>query len=113
MDETRDVYEIRTILDFTKVPANKLNSCLEDFCLWIIMAGRRAEYEKSTCQAFGVPDGTIQVNTGLFRWVDDGVTGVSAVSIHDAGGKEILRFKVEDSQDGCNSNGGTDCPAKS
>ena len=66
-----DVYEIRTVKDFLKVPAGKRVAALDDFRLWLEM--------NDVITDIGAGDA---LKTGdSFKWVDDGTLGCSEVNI--------------------------------
>lgn len=66
-----DVYEIRTVKDFLKVPASKRADMLADFGQWIEM-----------CSAVDLLFRPEILTTGdSFKWIDDGIAGLSEIHI--------------------------------
>lgn len=73
-------YEIRTLEDFLKVPADRLPECLRDFGDWLALARRKGEVDKILTEAVGVET---DLAMDFFHWIDDGQRGVSEVSMID------------------------------
>ena len=69
-------YEIKCLADFASLPADKLDACLRDFSYWVDLI--RAANE--------LPDGLSILRDG-FRWIDDGIDGISGVDIYTDGEK--------------------------
>ena len=67
----KDVYEIRAVKDFLKVPASKRVAALEDFRAWLEMNDMVAEIGAGYALKTG----------DSFKWVDDGTLGCSEVNI--------------------------------
>lgn len=66
-----DIYEIRTVKDFLKVPASKREAMLADFNGWLEMT--------SMVDLLFRPE--ILTSGDSFKWVDDGVSGISGFNI--------------------------------
>lgn len=66
-----EVYEIRTVKDFLKIPASKRSEMLADFSQWIEM-----------CSAVDLLFRPEILATGdSFKWVDDGIVGCSEIHL--------------------------------
>ena len=71
-------YEIRTIKDFLAVPAEKREAMLRDFLQWMTLCDVIAG--KFTPKWVQVGD--------VFRWIDDGKTGLVKIVMIPMEGKE-------------------------
>ena len=77
-------YEIRTVADMLKVPADKRQEMLRDFYTWLTFA----DSIKIDTKAFKA-----SINTDVFVWIDDGREGVSHISA-SLNGKKIIDMGV-------------------
>ena len=93
-------YEIRTVLDFLKVPKDRRPLCLHEFAMFLEMV-------EPSCELLGlVADETISkgaVRFGpidLFKWVDD-ERGAAAMSVRmpDGSSQEVFDITPEDARD--------------
>lgn len=88
-------YRIRTMADFLRVPRDRVEACLVDFQEWLSLAYDAAEISAGLCEAFEVPDG-IRFSVDVFIWKDDGLAGVSSLSLVAEGTGELLhRIEVQ------------------
>ena len=71
-------YEIKTVSDFTKVPADKVSECLQDFSEWLSLMSQHKQLE-SLLDKLAETDGAFSTQKEVFVWVDDGKRGVSGV----------------------------------
>ena len=69
---TGATYEIRTVLDFLKVPESRRGVCLREFRAFLVMA----HHGKALLDALTddvAPNSGVQVaSLDVYRWVDDG-----------------------------------------
>lgn len=70
-------YKISTVADFLKVSADKREECLVDFLQWLQLVDN-PELIESFAQITGV---TAEFVISEFRWVDDGLRGISDIAI--------------------------------
>lgn len=70
-------YEIKAITDLLAVPEDKIDACLADLRQWIDFARETAEIR----EMFGAI-------TESFVWVDDGVCGISGITVVVKGAAE-------------------------
>ena len=76
-------YDIRTLGDFAKVPADRLDACLADFKSWLALR-RHFDNVNASLEASGLPRAFGGVDR--FTWNDDGVVGVRAINLTTANG---------------------------
>lgn len=62
-------YEIKELMDFVKVPAERRAACLADFAQWV-----------DSYEAVKAVLGDALVRSH-FVWIDDGIEGISAVRV--------------------------------
>ena len=80
-------YEIRTVEDFAKVPADRLAQCLSEFGAWLRLVREVKEVEGF----LGVITGTeARLGTDRFIWRDDGKPGLGAINLVDKDSGETL-----------------------
>jgi hypothetical protein len=82
-------YEIRTVADFLKVPASRIEVCLRDFQDWLVLGRNAVELETMVAGVFLISPQLLKVSTERFAWVDDEIRGVSALRISDLNGETI------------------------
>lgn len=72
-------YEIGSIHDFLDIPEDRLDVCLRDFKEWVVMG-------RSISELIKLSDGKADITQILPRliWIDDGVVGLSEISIRVA-----------------------------
>ena len=85
MDNEIKTYEINTIADFLKVPAERQADCLQEFASFLAFV----RLAQTVGTAFNSP-----IENGAFVWVDDGKTNIG-VRLHDIEtGKFISEVKI-------------------
>jgi hypothetical protein len=79
MDPKPQRYEITTLADFLKVPAERRQDCLTDFLMWLAMheqARQMTEFKD------------IRFPMDQFVWIDDGQQGpILRIAVHNKGPK--------------------------
>lgn len=72
-------YEICSIHDFLDIPEDRLEVCLRDFKEWVVMG-------RSINELIKLSDGKADITQILPKliWIDDGLVGLSQVSIRVA-----------------------------
>ncbi len=83
-------YQLRTVADFSSIPEDRIDACLNDFAAWLRVSRKSNEINNLATVALG---GTVNFDIGGFKWVDDGVAGISAVDIQ-CDGETIARLPM-------------------
>jgi len=92
-----DEYTIRTVADFAKIPEDKLQECLADFVQFLAMIRCSAEINQAMKIALVLPEGSVNLETDVFHWIDDGKRELSTVAfVVKETGKEIGRINFAD-----------------
>ena len=92
-----DEYTIRTVADFAKIPEDKLQECLADFVQFLAMVRCSAEINQAMKMAFELPEGSINVKTDVFHWIDSGKRGCSGVEfVAKETGEKLGRINFAD-----------------
>lgn len=84
-------YRIASIADFLAVPAEKQAECLRDFNSWLVQA---RQHEAISAHLSSTLGGKVTFSTSNFTWVDDGVSGCSALDFHEEGGDRVARLPM-------------------
>lgn len=87
-------YEIRTVADFAKLPADKIAACLSDFVEWLDAVRKIAAFPSVVSDMLGCKKGAVSVNMSSFTWIDDGNAGLTAFRLIDPQGGEIGRIAL-------------------
>ena len=74
-----DEYTIRTVADFAKIPEDKLQECLADFVQFLAMIRCSQKINQAIHMEFELPEGSVNLETDVFHWIDDGKRGLSTV----------------------------------
>lgn len=97
MAEEIKEYEIRTVADFLIVPEERIIDCLVDFTIWLQLARQPETIENALTEIFSAKAGQIKSMPDVFRWRNDGKTGLSHVQlISSETGKPICRLELTD-----------------
>jgi hypothetical protein len=96
-----ECYEIKTVADFLKVPANRVEACLTDFRDWLTLGHNARAMANIVEQAFEVPDGTMTMQFTRFMWIDDDVPGISGLNITDINGESLRVDLINNPPFGC------------
>lgn len=80
MTETPAQYEIKSLLDFLNIPAEKLPECLGDFEQWVALRRSMADGFKLLEPLFGDLSVAVEMKDA-FIWLDDGLSGFSQINI--------------------------------
>lgn len=75
-----DKYMIRTVTDFAGIPEEKLLECLSDFVQFLAMVRNLAKLDEEMQMAFDLPPGSLNLDTDVFHWIDDGRRECSALN---------------------------------
>ena len=75
-----DEYMIRTVTDFAGIPEDKLLECLSDFLHFLELVRHSAKFDQEMQMAFELPEGSLNLDTDVFCWIDDGKRECSALS---------------------------------
>jgi|GEM_PF-2713123 len=70
-------YEIETLTDFLKVPADRIGACLEDLAAWIESARSLTELCNSVSELAKYPRGARAVECQKLIWIDDRLKDVT------------------------------------
>ncbi len=81
MNNENKTYEINTIADFLKVPAERQADCLKEFASFLAFV----RLAQTVGTAFNSP-----IENGAFVWVDDGKTDIG-VRLHDIKTGEFIK----------------------
>lgn len=84
-------YKISSIADFLKVPAEKQAECVRDFVTWLNMARDAAEIGDLMTE---ILQGKVSFGLESFTWIDDGVSGCSAIDVTEEGGPRSVRLDI-------------------
>lgn len=71
-----DKHEIRTVSDFSAIPADKITSCLADFADYLEAVRNSNLLTEALSEFLGIPSDAVSMRDDCFIWVDDGVSGV-------------------------------------
>ena len=74
-----DEYMIRTVTDFAGIPEDKLLECLSDFVQFLALVRHSAKFDQEMQMAFELPEGSLNLDTDVFHWIDDGRRECSAL----------------------------------
>lgn len=74
-----DEYMIRTVTDFAGIPEDKLLECLSDFMQFLALVRQSAKFDQEMQTAFDLPEGSLNLDTDVFHWIDDGRRECSAL----------------------------------
>lgn len=74
-----DEYMIRTVTDFAGIPEDKLLECLSDFVQFLALVRHSAKFDQEMQTAFELPEGSLNLDTDVFHWIDDGRRECSAL----------------------------------
>lgn len=80
-------YRIESLLDFTKIPAERRAAALAEFQEWLACV----EAVQALNHAFSSSeDVCLQLRGGCFIWTDDGKPGITGVTISINGASETV-----------------------
>jgi hypothetical protein len=65
-------FEIRTVADFLKVPADRRRVCLREFHVWLAIPEAVMGAVRATAEAMGQPAPELRPKLDVFVWHDDG-----------------------------------------
>lgn len=88
-------YSIRTVADFSLIPADKIGDCLADFSCWLGFVRKMETFPEPLANELAPKGASISINGRLFIWVDDGVSGISSVQFSDSQGRMIGRVGID------------------
>ena len=88
-------YVLSTVSDFLAVPEESLEACLQDFLVWLRVARNAKQIDADMQTFFNTNDGDVTFDQAAFIWIDDGMTGVSAIHyMHQETGETIRRVPL-------------------